>query len=229
MTGMVTDYLLAFNNGESLSTSTGTVIIRTHEVARLKLPSGRIVACDPLVMPDMPPFEYQVTPGSYPVVLSVADFGTDMRVACAMVRFGDELARAWRMACQPGQEESSLKAGEIFGYGVDSGTGSFLDHEGAKALQAKMAADDNYWQLLDNQINARYVDTWTWADIPLTPTTNLVAFSSGFGDGFYSSFFGFGSNGQPVCLVTDFGVLFEELKLTPSTATPVRKWWQFWK
>ena len=36
---------------------------------------------------------------------------------------------------------------------------------------------------------------------------NLIAFSSGWGDGSYASFFGYDAHDNLVCLVTDFRVL----------------------
>ena len=33
----------------------------------------------------------------------------------------------WEMAVWPGQDPTELEADQFFGYGVDSGTGSFLD------------------------------------------------------------------------------------------------------
>jgi hypothetical protein len=35
----------------------------------------------------------------------------------------------------------------------------------------------------------------------------VIAFSSGWGDGSYPSFWGYDADSQPVALVTDFGVL----------------------
>jgi Protein of unknown function (DUF4241) len=37
--------------------------------------------------------------------------------------------------------------------------------------------------------------------------TNVVAFSSGFGDGAYPSFVGLDRDGRPAVVLTDFGVL----------------------
>ena len=35
---------------------------------------------------------------------------------------------------------------------------------------------------------------------------NLAAFTSGFGDGRYSTYIGFAANGKPCRLITDFGL-----------------------
>lgn len=47
------------------------------------------------------------------------------------------------------------------------------------------------------------------AEVEVDPASgaNVVAFSSGFGDGAYPTFVGLGSDGQPAVVITDFGVL----------------------
>ena len=47
------------------------IVLRRRAVGTLELPTGRLVACDPLDHPDTEPFAYKVTPGSYPVKLVV--------------------------------------------------------------------------------------------------------------------------------------------------------------
>jgi hypothetical protein len=61
-------------------------------------------------------------------------------------------------------------------------------------------------------LDKTYVDTWSWANTCLNLTTkaNIICFSTGLGDGGYTSYFGFGANGNVVCLVTDFGVFGDE-------------------
>ncbi|HIK11257.1 MAG TPA: DUF4241 domain-containing protein [Oscillatoriaceae cyanobacterium M33_DOE_052] len=51
-----------------------------------------------------------------------------------------------------------------------------------------------------------------WSDLDISNPTkaNLIAFSSGLGDGGYPSFWGYGASNQPVCLVTDFGIFAHE-------------------
>jgi len=56
---------------------------------------------------------------------------------------------------------------------------------------------------------------------------NCVAFSSGWGDGVYASYFGYSTAHDVVCLVTDFDVLWRED--FPEADRPKRKpWWKFW-
>lgn len=49
--------------------------ISTHQIGELTLTSGRIIACDPLILPGARyHLKKTVKPGRYPVIVSVADF-----------------------------------------------------------------------------------------------------------------------------------------------------------
>ena len=105
---------------------------------------------------------------------------------------------------------ASLVADEFLGYPVDSGTGCFLDAESAHAFASVLDAHDpGVDDPLITALKAHRVFTWSWANYCVNEETgaNIVAFSSGWGDGVYPSFFGYGEDEQLVCLLTDFEVL----------------------
>lgn len=178
--------------------------MRRVPAGKLHLPTGEIVACDPQVISgEEEAFVQTVPPGSYPVTLLLAKDDESEWVAAAQIHFRPEPAVRWETARTP--EDGDL---ETVGYGVDNGTGCFVD-----ASQLGTAA-----QLADG--NEEYADTL--ADIEAAPDSeslhaevklgskpagNLIAFGTGTGSGLYPSFFGFGADGKPVCLVTDFEVL----------------------
>lgn len=194
----------------------GRVGFRIVELGRLKVTSGRIVAADPFVYLDAPAFSFKVAPGDYPVRLAVADFGTDQRVALARIDFLDVKAVRWEMAVTDAQSIKDLKPGELFGYGVDTGTGSFADAEGFAALNARYggATSEDYEALSDKWITAGE-DGGKARGLPHTfllmtdagPRNNLALFASGWGDGFYGSWVGYAADGRVVTLITDFGVV----------------------
>ena len=206
-----TDFARAFHDGLELELDSGQVTMHCHHIADLVAPSGSIVACDPLVVPEQDPFTTQIPPGRYPVILSVVHFhnNDDERVACAMLRLSEQTPMTWEMATRPGQEVSALEEGYIFGYGVDSGIGCFMDAATARALIKKMDEQYDYFETIIAELEKTYVHTWSWANITLDPVTgaNLVCFSSGLGDGRYASYFGYDGEGTIACLVTDFAVL----------------------
>jgi hypothetical protein len=97
-----------------------------------------------------------------------------------------------------------------------------MDPTAGKLLGARCSRDDDF--LADA---SRTLLTSQWVNLrpDTTREENIICFSSGFGDGTYPSFFGFGPNG-PVCqLVTDFGLFYEE----PEEAKRGMRRWQFWK
>src|SRR5262245_12831984 len=129
-----TDFVRAFRAGEIFQCpDRGRITVRLVRAACLVLPSGRVVACDPTSLQgssDFPPFARAVSPGRYPVLLSLATIRypnrTEERVACAMVRFKRTRPKSWEMALRKGDNPTLLPPGCIFGYGVDAGEGCFL-------------------------------------------------------------------------------------------------------
>jgi hypothetical protein len=133
------------------------------------------------------------------------------------------------------QDASTLGDGEIFGYGVDAGTGCFMAPEAGALLAQRMDREDAYFERMSEEMQKTYRHTWSWANILPEPMGQLgiLAFSSGYGDGVYASYLGLDASGNPVCLVTDFGVV-SDLPV-PDAATPSpppkpakRPWWRLW-
>jgi hypothetical protein len=137
---------------------------------------------------------------------------TDQRVACAMVRFTAAKPAAWEMAICPGQDASALPVGKLFGYRVDAGLGCFIDDDSLQAL-SKYDDEEFYQQRILVELD-RSGDYRDWANIVIDQKTgsNLVVFSSGYGDGAYASYWGVGAAGELCCLVTDFAILVEYLE-----------------
>lgn len=204
------DFSKIFEDGKEISTAQeGKVILKRHHIGDLHISSGEIIACDPFTSPDAEPFTVAVPPGTYPLILSIANYeDQDQRVAGAMLRISAEKAVSWQMARQPDQDLMELEADEIFGHSVDSGTSCMMDAEAAQELMEKMEADESYFETIVREMEKTYVDTWSWANIPVSAVTkaNMIAFSSGMGDDLYAAYFGFDASGNVVSLVTDFAL-----------------------
>ncbi len=193
-------------------------------VGDLLLPTGCLVACDPFVCPEAEPFSLSLPRGRFPVVLIIAEIAADQRVAFALVHFSPRTPVRWEMLTAGRQDISNLKDGEIFGYGVDSGTGCFMDSSASRLLNDAMRKDPAYYETLTKEMDKTYRDTWSWVDTKFGDA-NLVAFSSGYGDGLYATYVGFDSDNEISTIVTDFAVLPSEPNVIPpvDSATTPRK------
>jgi len=111
------------------------------------------------------------------------------------------------------QELNQLKEGEFFGYGVNTGTGCFMDAEAAIYLQAyedKRYQEDNnfyFYEEFAEALEQNYKHTWDWLVTRFHDKVDIAMFTTGFGDGMYPSFWGLNENGEPACLVTDFLIM----------------------
>lgn len=196
----------AFDPGFTVTPPDGPITLSRIEIGKLGVPSGRIVACDPFICDRIEAFSRRVPTGKFPVQLAVARLSQDdERVAFARILFADRPAERWEMALRPGQTLRDLQPGYIHGYGVDTGTGAFMD---AATLAPYLAAtaDEAATMRLVDVLNAAPVGTRAWLLRPYGQA-NVAMFSSGLGDGFYASYFGLDSAGRVVALVTDFGVV----------------------
>lgn len=187
-------------------------ILRPEMLEQLTFVSGTIVASDPLIA-HTNPFERTIHPGTYPVVAWWHE--EEERIAAAELKLSDARPIRWEMAIRPGQNLSELKEGTIFGYPVDTGLGCFADIEAIHKLdemESKLQRDlgDDFISLYDNLIAdvlAEHEDNWGSVIVCEETGLNVVMFSSGYGDGFYASYWGFDVDDNVVCLVTDFKVL----------------------
>jgi len=208
----ILDYSELLQDGLEVRTEWGNANLKRHQVGELVTPTGKVVACDPFVFPETSAFTVQLSPGRYPVTLSVAHFGRDQRVAYASILIKEGRVHHWEMALLPDQDVDSLEPGEVFCYGVDSGTGCFMDLTASQVLAEKINDDEDYSEVLIAELDKTYVHTWSWASLEMDTETNanLIMFSSGLGDGGYASYFGFDEDHNPMILVTDFGVLSDD-------------------
>ena len=188
------------------------VPFKVVDAGSVKLPSGRICAADPFVaLTHAVPFAQQVPRGTFPVRLAVADFPSGgLRVTFARVDFTAAPVARWSMAVIDGQDVASLEDGEIFGYGVDAGTGSFFDPVAGKAAARLLDADPDAWEAWQTEGESngpkRVGPYFFLLDQPLGEA-NAVMFGSGWGDGFYASWFGYDADGNVAALVTDFATI----------------------
>jgi len=159
------------------------------------------------------PFTAEVDPGTYLIVLSVvevarADFPelTDERVAAAWFQVSDKPTVEWTLALSDGQTLDDLGDTEFFGYGVDAGTGCFVDAAVAVPLGDLLGEDcEPLVTALFDAENSMVRTPAVLAD----PESGhgFVAFSSGWGDGHYPTWVGRSIDGTTTGFVTEFFVV----------------------
>ncbi len=210
--GFAVETAIRLDDGTS---RTDTVAFRVIDIGQLIITSGRIAAADPFVgLSTAKPFTQAVPNGSFRVRLAVGDHPAgdvkDNRVAFARVDFTDRPVARWSMALVEGQDLATLKSGEIFGYPVDAGTGSFFDPAVQPAIDAMYALKpDVYddWQTEGEANGPKIVGPYSFVLILPAGTANVAMFHSGWGDGFYASWFGFDADGNAAALLTDFNTV----------------------
>jgi hypothetical protein len=221
--------------GSVVETWWGPARIAHQHVADLQVRGTRIIACDPLVPADRAPFSREVAPGDYPVILGIARSQQQAsdRVAFAMLRFRQVDVVRWEMAHGTDDKVADLGEGETFGYGVDSGTGCFIDENTAGRFFEIMDGDecDAYGSRLLEMLDRNRTGAWTWGEAAVDGAQgNLIMFSTGSGDGIYGSWFGLDANGRIACLVTDFQLARDEKRLEQARGVGrSKKWWQLWR
>ena len=167
------------------------------DLGMLDLPSGRLVAADPLGN-DAVPFAQTVAPGRYPVILHVVrDAEGEEIVAFAEVRLNDAQPARYEMALT-GEEDTSepLEEDGFFGFEAEEGFGGFWDG----SLSLRDAEVDAVEDTLVASFQPRRMAV-LWQRVQ---GQTLAAFSCGFGDGAYPAFWGFDADGAPCCLIVDF-------------------------
>ena len=219
------DYNLYFEN-DSYNGVRTTLL----EVGKINLPTGRIIACDPLkTLGDGEeiciPFEHAVDPGDYPVTLCVARGSTAVggdRYAAARIRFSDKRPVKWLLALRGNENLADLSQdGDYFGYPVEDGVGCFVDAGGRDTYlrfcgfmksYEKNLYDDYFRDLFTESFetypaNQREGGDWFNSLIPGDDQINLVVFQAGFGDGIYPCYWGLDEENNVSQLIADFFVL----------------------
>ena len=176
------------------------------DIGLLNVPTGKIIACDPFIYNEDEPFNIGFPIGQFPVELSIAKINGDERVGFARIRFSDNVPVNWVMAVCEGQDVTSLKANEFFGYGVDAGTGAFMDEMNAKVFSEYLDEKDDNFKKITDEMEKTYKHTRSWL-LWEKHGSNVAMFSSGWGDGHYTTYIGYDINNNICRLVTDFGLL----------------------
>ncbi|PZD71942.1 hypothetical protein C1752_04422 [Acaryochloris thomasi RCC1774] len=213
---LIPDLMLAFQEGHKLALDTEEVVFSPFFVGDLVVVSGEIMAADPLVRFAEAPFELSVEPGHYPVTLSLANFCSrsykEERVAYAMLTIQETYPVKWEIAKCSRLVDGVPISHKDEGYAVDSATGSFMDTEVEQILLDKeliQPEEETPWYKLIELLEENWKRSpASWANLCVDEDHqgNVIAFTSGWGDGSYTSYFGYSVDGEVSRIVTDFCV-----------------------
>lgn len=203
------NYLLLAIENNQLPDNENVQLVQ-KEIGKLKIVSGQLVACDPFWLKDgEKAFTTKLPIGEYSVNITTSHHEDDSygSITFSTIRLANTKPIRWEMMLLPDQELSKLKDDEFWGYAVDAGMGCFAD---LKAIQIVHNNKDNREfidKLADDLI--RLSSRTGWCNINLE-VGNIIAFSSGWGDGSYPTFAGFDEDNQLVAVVTDFMCIYHE-------------------
>jgi hypothetical protein len=194
-------------NAPTFVTTVATLPIRRQAAGGLVVPSGQIIACDPSAFQfeeNQHPFDRSVPPGTFPVTVALLRSGRFEIPVYLMVEFSKEPAVGWALATRSGKTLRAAKSATHF---VDSGCSCFMDADTALRLVAT-EWDKNIYRgrLLDAMHEGMPPKPWATIILDSKTGANLVACTSGYGDGSYTNFWGIDASGTLTCLVTDFEV-----------------------
>lgn len=205
----------------------GALAVRRTLVCRLECPTGRIVACDPLVsLGDWKPFALTVPAGRHPV-FSYVDLDNDggVRVGLAELRLSEAPVARWQIALADATMLPQMVGDTVWGYPVDAGMGCFCDEATRDAIRfadevRQFFSQGSYSEaeLLEAALKVR---DGAEHRLAFDPARNIALFASGYGDGYYATCWGFGPDGAPSRLVTSFDVFGGVADATtPNVAPP---------
>ncbi|OUS28660.1 hypothetical protein A9Q99_11655 [Gammaproteobacteria bacterium 45_16_T64] len=199
-------YDSAFEEGCSITRDEGRFDMRVKSAGDIIISSGELIGADPFILVGDAPFVQTVPVGTFPVRLAVAKIDDDERVALARIDFATDTVVQWEMALLPEQDPDALEEDEIYGFTTDAGAACFMDKDSSAALKNEIRDGSDFFEELMEEMDENFESTWAWANMELE-TGNIVSFMSGYGNGYYATYFGKNAAGDVVAVVTDFDVL----------------------
>jgi hypothetical protein len=194
----------AFIPGTTQKIKDKTFALYGINIGNLKISSGRVVACDPMHIDEYGiPFTQQFPNGEFPVQLSITKVDNREMTAFARILFSNEPVVRWEFALQKDQKPMPIGGEDAYDYCVDAGVGIFIDEQASKVLDRKAVDDMSGAVFIDMEKN--YRDKWKYTMYNFAQH-NVAAFSTGRGDGCYSTYIGFDATGNPCRLLTDFEI-----------------------
>ncbi len=109
----------------------------------------------------------------------------------------------WELAQHPRKRPASWDKDLDPGYPVDSGTGCFIDAANLQPLSNLLSDPAQFDRIVSGgDVNHLY---WTWQQVILDAESgaNVIMFRTGYGDGWYSTYYGYDKYGNVTELITE--------------------------
>ncbi|OIQ20210.1 MAG: hypothetical protein BM557_05955 [Flavobacterium sp. MedPE-SWcel] len=193
------------------------------QIGTLNLPTGKIIVADPFFTLEQKPFIRTVAPNKYPVYAYMAKIDEmHHRIAYVKIKFQENDASKWILALTDDlttEEMNDLDEGEFYGFPVESGLACFLDEETNNELVTKINTllekdpEANYYDaVLAKEFKeysgkneySRVLGDWNDHHPNKDSENNAIMCASGWGDGYYPSYWGLNENDDTIELVLDF-------------------------
>lgn len=189
-------------------------LLETYEAGEIHISSGFIVASDPLISPDHSAFTQEFPIGNFPVHI-YKETESNCIAYSEIVFDKHKIAENWKLALCANQNLKDLKDEEIYGYLVESGMGSFMDKDAQNALnqlekELFKKKGDQFMGIYEEFFHSHFFDENGAIDqfSILKPydnkKENIVAFETGYGEGFYATYIGYSKDNQVVKLISEF-------------------------
>ncbi|HLP12085.1 MAG TPA: DUF4241 domain-containing protein [Flavobacteriales bacterium] len=204
----------AFQKGTQVIQDAQTYSFYTQTIGKITIESGKLVACDPIVLQDVEPYVYDFPKGKFPVQLGLVNYQEYPRVSFARILFSQKPVVTWRLALHGGQEPLEVGSENIYCFGVDAASGIFADYQTCKTF---MKFHEDEWEetfMGNTDFRTGFMREFDWG--------NFAIFSTGYGDGCYATYVGFDDQGEICRFLADFATvswwLLPNPRLQPSVA-----------
>lgn len=198
--------------------------ILTVKIGVVSIVSGKITVSDPLVYLDkkLLPYREKLPKGEYDVTALIAKRNDDIFITAVKVEFTKEPAASFYLATNGTEtwaEIYEIEDNDIFGFPVDSGLAAIIDDKVKKEFLKfcdKWYKENNNYNIYEGLFKPLFEKSYI--DFPDNQRTcgdfidfvipgseyHVPIFTSGFGDGYYHTYFGYDEKGKLCSMVVEF-------------------------
>lgn len=202
--------VLTITNGNTkmIDTEFGRMQIEKIKAGELRLPTGRIISTDPILMYDDECYSKHVKPGTYTVYIYIGKTeNRKKQTVAAELRINDNDPVKWELALLKGESSKGFGYDEFMGYEVENGLGCFMDESVMKILDIMDEKDLDMYERAIRDAVVKNEHSCAEMLIDKEAGSNIVIFASGWNEGIFPTYYGFDKDGKLSRLVTDFMVI----------------------